>query len=30
MKVKIRNKYSETQNISSSVPRGSVQGPLLF
>ena len=30
MKVKIGNDYSETQNIHSSVPQGSVLGPLLL
>ena len=30
MKVKIGNSYSETQNISSGAPQGSVRGPLLF
>ena len=30
MKVKTGNNYSETQNISSCVSQGSVQGPLLL
>ena len=30
MEVKLGNNYSETQNISSCVPQGSVLGPLFL